>query len=144
MSRCWSVWGLSGLLALAGCGGAPADAPEAAPVKGKVTRSGAPLAGVSVSFQPIDAKEGQFTASTGLTNDAGEYELMLNRNLMGAVPGKHKVRLTKDQKDSVDDDGNKLASPVIIPEKYNTQTELEVEVPKEGLNGGAANFDLDF
>ncbi len=128
----------------AGCGGGLNDAPDTAPVKGKITRNGQPLAGVSVVYQPIDVPEGKNNPSQGLTNAAGEYELSLNRNVMGAVIGKHKVRLNKDTKESTDEDGNRLKNPVIIPDEYNSQTLLEIEVPATGLTGGASDFDLDF
>ena len=125
-----------------GCGGgAPDDAPEAAPVKGKVTRKGAPLARVSVTFSPLDAPEGKSSPSNGFTDDEGNYELVLNRNLMGAVPGKHRVRLTAQDGIDDEDESKKDPSEVVIPPELNTR---EVTVPPEGLDGGDANFDLDF
>ena len=135
------IWSLVGLL-LVGCSGAPDDAPEVAPVKGKVTRKGAALAGVMVSYQPIDVPEGAArSGSTGVTNEQGEYELIYNRNLNGAVPGKHQVTLIKD--DGLDDEDERKKAPneIVIPKDKASH---EVTVPPEGLDGGAANFDLDF
>ena len=140
---CWrGLFGSAVLFLAVGCsGGAPADAPETAPVKGKVTRNGAPLPGVSVTYQLLDAPEGKSATSTGFTNAQGEYELTLNRNTMGAVPGKHRVRLTAQDGINDDDPSKKAPEEVVIPQDVGS---LEVTVPPEGLNGGEADFDLDF
>ena len=69
------TFSLAGLLAaLAGC----ADAgPKYAPVSGRVTLNGEPLAGVSVDFQPVaagkDADPGP--GSTGKTDKDGRFTL---------------------------------------------------------------------
>ena len=142
MLRSMALCSLALVGALCGCGGGPpADAPEAAPVKGKVTRQGAPLPGVSVTYQPLEAGEGKSSASTGFTDDQGAYELVLNRSTMGAVPGKHQVRLTAQ--DGIDDEDPTKKAPdeVVIPKG---DASFEVSVPPEGLDGGDANFDLDF
>lgn len=134
--------GLIVALTGAGCGGgASQDAPQTAPVKGKVTRKGTPLPGVSVTYQLLDAPEGQAAMSTAVTNAAGEYELIFSRNLKGAVPGKHRVRLTAEDGIDNEDPRKKAPDEVVIPPKIGT---LEVTVPAAGLNGGEANFDLDF
>jgi hypothetical protein len=128
--------------AWAGCSSAPEDAPTVAPVTGKVTRKGAPLAKAKVTYNLV-VKEGQpASSSMALTNDAGEYELVYSREANGATIGKHKVSITKDP--AFDEDGKPLTTGEIVPDKYNTKTTLEVDVPPEGLEGGAANFDLDF
>ncbi|MCA9052730.1 MAG: hypothetical protein KDA75_02785 [Planctomycetaceae bacterium] len=130
------------VLTCCGCfGGAPADAPETAPVKGKVTRKGAPLVGVSVSFQPLDAPEGKSNPSNGFTDEQGNYEMILNRSTMGVVPGRHRVRLTAQDGVDDEDESKKAPDEVVIPIEVGT---LEVTVPPEGLDGGDANFDLDF
>jgi hypothetical protein len=132
------------LLILPGCGGAgQIDAPEVAPVKGKVTKNGTPLANVSVLYEPLDVAEGQnASSSSAMTNENGEYELVFNRDLMGAMVGKHRVKLVKDE--PVDEKGKPVPDAVVIPSQYNSATELEVTVPAEGLEGGDANFDIDF
>jgi hypothetical protein len=128
------------LLGSAGCGGAPQDAPEVVPVKGRVLRKGQPFPGVTVRYNPVDPKEGQ-NFSYGVTDANGYYELIYNVNLKGAVPGKHKVGLMAG--DGFDDEDPTKPAPqeVVIPKNLMAH---EVEVPPDGLNGGPADFDLDF
>lgn len=129
------------LILLLGCGAS--DAPEVAPVKGKVTRRGEPLVGVSIQYTPQDIPEGApRTSSIAVTNAKGEYELILNRNVMGAMIGKHKVRIDADE--PVDETGKANPNAIVIPKVYNRETTLEVEVPPGGLQCGASDFDLDF
>jgi hypothetical protein len=129
-------------LLVAGCGGgAPDDAPETAPVKGKITRRGAPLPGVSVTYQPLEAPEGKSNPSIGSTNENGEYELMLSRSTMGAVPGKHQVTLRAQDGRDDEDPSKKAPNEVVIPV---SDASFEVVVPAEGLDGGDASVDLDF
>src|SRR5262245_25108766 len=78
-------------VALSGCGRW-----GAAPVSGKVTLNGKPLANAKVTFQPIGTggKEAG-PASVGETNAAGEYTLtMIRKGGAGAVVGKHRVTIT--------------------------------------------------
>lgn len=128
---------------LSGCGGgAPDDAPVTAPVRGKVTRKGMPLAGVSVIFQPQGIPEGQpGSPSSAVTNDAGEYELAYTANVAGAIPGSHRVALSLGDGLDDDDPSKKAPMEVVIPVAVGVR---DVTVPPEGLNGGAADFDLDF
>jgi hypothetical protein len=67
-----------------------------APVSGRVTLNGQPLAGAVVSFQPI-APEGAVDAgpgSMGKTNENGEYTLQADTGQKGAWVGKHRVRIS--------------------------------------------------
>lgn len=128
------------LLGSAGCGGAPKDAPEVVPVKGRVLRKGQPLPGVTVRYNPVDPKEGQ-NFSYGVTDANGYYELIYNVNLKGAVPGKHKVGLMAGDGLDDEDPTKKAPNEVVIPKELMSH---EVEVPPSGLNGGPADFDLDF
>src|SRR6516162_11327434 len=67
-----------------------------APVSGRVTLNGAPLANALVSFNPIP-KEGSAEAgpgSVGTTNDHGEYTLRVGPDQPGALVGKHRVAIT--------------------------------------------------
>jgi len=135
------TWFLLGATCLSGCGSS--DAPVVATVKGKVTRKGQPLGGVSIQYLPQDIPEGApRTSSYATTRDDGSYELILNRNLMGAMVGKHKVRIDADE--PVDEAGKPNPLAVVIPKQYSRESTLEVVVPEDGLNGGAADFDLDF
>jgi hypothetical protein len=128
------------VVSFCGCGGPPADAPEAAPVKGRVTRKGQPLAGVSVIYTPVVAAEGK-GASNATTDADGYYVLIYNRNLDGAVPGEHNVNLIEGDGISNEDETTKDPNEVVIPKD---KANHKVTVPPEGLDGGAANFDLDF
>src|SRR5690348_3214851 len=80
--------GLGAVLAL-GCG------PRFAPVSGKVTLNGQPLAHASISFQPI-APEGVTDpgpGSAGTTDEKGDYTLQATTGQKGALVGKHRVRI---------------------------------------------------
>ena len=113
-----------------GCGG-----PKYAPVSGVVMFNGKPLVGGVVSFQPMHDKGENAAApgSTGKTNDKGEYSLKGVGGEIGALVGKHKVRITAaDNQAQGDADGrpsNSAAPPrEKIPQIYNSQTTLEKTV----------------
>lgn len=78
------------LLAL-GCGGGADGRKTVYPVTGKITMSGGPLIGASVSFAP---REGQPVA-VGRTNDQGEYTLTTYEASDGAAAGPFAVVVTK-------------------------------------------------
>lgn len=129
----------------AGCGGGGAkDTPNVAKVSGTVKRKGQPIgAGVQVIYTPIKVEGTIKSPSFGITNASGRYEMQYNTETPGAMIGTHQVAILKDSGPN-DADGNPIANPIIIPPQYNGKTTLEVEVPPDGLNGGAADFDLDF
>ncbi|MBX3444037.1 MAG: carboxypeptidase regulatory-like domain-containing protein [Planctomyces sp.] len=90
LNRCrYLIAGLIAALA-AGCGGS--DGPKLYAVKGKVTKGGAPLAGVNVTFTPSEGP-----SSTGRTSDTGEFVLISQAGSAGAVAGKHKVTIAEPQ-----------------------------------------------
>lgn len=89
-----------------------------------------PLAGGRVQFFPTDGRP-----SSGVTDASGTYELNYIRDVMGAEPGQHKVRITTD----VLELPNGRETRETIPTRYNRNTELMVEV-KEGSN--VFDFDL--
>lgn len=72
------------------CAGCGDSGPAVHPVKGKVTKGGAPLSGVLVTFSPVAGG----ASSTGLTNASGEFALLSASGKSGAIAGKHKVTLT--------------------------------------------------
>jgi hypothetical protein len=134
------VLGLPLVLAL-GCGGA-----KLAPVSGKVTLDGQPLAGATVSFQPI-APQGSTEAGPGSsakTDDKGEYKLTTDKGVDGAVVGKHRVIITCLQQQVGDSDarpprgGWPLADKV--PSRYNADSKETFEVPRGGTD--KADFNL--
>jgi len=100
MSRRWSMVGalcatavLAGTL-FGGCSKAPY---KVVPVSGKVTLDGKGVPNLIVQFSPVvaaDAKGPRPPASSGTTNDQGEYDLTVydpSGKKTGAVVGKHQV-----------------------------------------------------
>ena len=73
-------------ITILGCGEA---GPELAAVTGKLTKGGKPLAGVNVTFSPIEPGP----SSGGRTDSDGKFVLLSQSGKAGAVPGKHKVVL---------------------------------------------------
>lgn len=119
-------------LLLTACGGAPDDQPELGTVSGVVTMDGTPLPNANVRFYPDAGR-----ASAAKTDDSGTYELIYIRDEMGAVPGKHSVKITTLNED--EDPFGKQGSET-VPEKYNKKTTLEATV-EPGEN--TINFDLE-
>ena len=132
-----------------GCSGSGTEV-ELGRVTGVVTMDGKPLADAVVIFIPENGNP-----STAQTDAAGKYELAHRGNAMGAIFGKHKVRITTGQPPTpeVDPDADvsqletatgigfeetetpkgKAAKKEPIPAKYNTNTTLTAEV-KAGEN----------
>lgn len=75
-------------LFLIGCSYTPDDMPKLAPVSGVVTLDGQPLPDAEILFQP---KSGR--ASTGMSDENGEYTLLFNRNTYGAKIDDHDVSI---------------------------------------------------
>lgn len=75
-------------LFLAGCSYQPDDMPKIAPVSGVVTLDGQPLPEAEILFQPASGR-----ASTGMTDENGEYTLLFNRNTYGAKVDDHDVSI---------------------------------------------------
>ena len=126
------------LLALlaAGCGG-----DKVAPVSGRVTLDGKPLADAHVGFQPM-AEGGKMDAGGGsyaITDADGKYTLRLvESDRAGAVVGKHRVEINiRGQDDDTDRRGKGIPRPV-VPPRYNRDSELTRDVPS-----GGAVFDFD-
>ena len=115
-----------------------------APVSGRVTLDGKPLAGVHVGFQPI-AKPGEMNPGGGsyaLTDSDGQYKLLLVEGEQpGAVVGRHRVEITARSEIPANIDVAKRPPPkVFVPAKYSQKSELTFEVPSGGTV--AANFEL--
>lgn len=106
------------LLVVTSCG---QGGPEVAPVKGRVTLDGRPLAMADITFQPASGDR----PSTARTDADGLYELMYKRGLVGARTGEHTVR--------IDFSTNIVAKPPNVPARYNTASELHRDV-KSGEN----------
>lgn len=116
-------------LAAVGCSG---GSPDVGLVTGTVTLDGEPLENAEVVFAPASGRP-----STGLTDSSGRYELTYIRDVKGAVPGPHTVRITTRPEPRADDyQGPAFREP--IPGKYNTDTELTANVEP-----GPNTFDFD-
>ena len=108
-----------------GCGGG--DRPRLAPVHGKITLDGKPLAGAGVRFAPADGGR----ESSAVTDEEGNYTLKYLRDDMGAKIGAHTVRIST---------ANLHADrPDSVPEKYNVNSELRRDVV---AGNNEFNFDL--
>jgi hypothetical protein len=108
------------LAVFVGCSTRPADQPEIAPVAGRVTMDGQPLAGVSVVFE---SERG--VLSFGNTDADGRYKLSYIRSANGAGLGKNTVRISTPTMGPT--------SPLhkdSIPAIYNTQSTLAADVAK--------------
>ena len=82
---------LSFALLISGCGGD--GRPPLAPVSGVVTLSGAPVAGATISFIPVDGGR----VGTALTDRQGRYEMSTfpGDDADGALLGEHRVTVMK-------------------------------------------------
>ena len=121
---------ISGIL---GCG----DGANYAPVTGKVTLDGKPLAAAYLVFEPESGTPEQ--ASTGKTDSSGRYTLaVVGTQQPGALVGRHRVRLTTVAPDAMQDELSTLPNDR-IPARYQ-RNPLTVEVSADGAN--EADFDL--
>jgi hypothetical protein len=123
---------------LTGCGGGPYNT---ARVSGRVTLNGQPLAHAAVTFQPI-ATHGHLNPGPGsgaFTDSDGRYTLkLIGTETIGAVIGKHEVRITLVPQDSSADDRQKHSKG--LPARYNKKTKLEWDVAPGGTD--SADFQL--
>ena len=132
------AFGLVAVLAI-GCGGK-----KIVPVSGKVTLNGKPLAGATVSFQPV-AEAGTASAgpgSIGKTNENGEFALKASTGQDGAVTGKHRVIITVVAEEIGDGDARPprggWPQKEKLPRRYNEDSTETFDVPA----GGTAKADF--
>ena len=77
-------------------------------VEGLLTVDGAPMAGVHVSFNPLDKKDTTIEPVGGMTDAKGMYKLtsINGDNDKGALAGKYKVTVSKiESEDFLNEDG---------------------------------------
>jgi hypothetical protein len=109
-------------LLLIGCGGG-----DRSSVSGTVTLDGEPVTKGSILFDPVESRE---VKPVGLIEN-GSYSLTSET---GPKPGKHKVEIrwakpTGKQVPVKDDPPNMIdETKEAVPAKYNTSTELTVEI----------------
>lgn len=118
-----------------GCGGS-GNTPPLGKVSGTVTLNGEPLDGATIEFLPSNGRP-----SIGMTDADGHYDLLFRAGTPGALIGTHTVRITSQRSRSGGEGGEPLveARPETVPQDYNDQTTLSVEVTK-GSN--THDFDL--
>ena len=97
-----------------------ADRPPLGTVSGVVTLDGQPLADATVFFTP----DGRGRTSIGTTGPDGRYRLAYLRDIAGANPGRHTVRITT---------AGEAGGPERLPNRYHARTVLEATV-RNGTN----------
>jgi len=120
---------------LFGCGGS--DGPDVGRVRGKVTFDGKPVSQAQIQFVP----KGPGRTSTATADAEGNYDLLYDSERMGALVGKHTVRVITAVPPEYDDKGKVIkgtGEPERIPDIYNTFSQIEKTV-----NSGNNEIHLD-
>jgi len=135
-SRFQSFLLVAAAILVTGCG-QQASNPDLVPVSGTVHLVGQPLAGASVTFIAVGATPGE--GATGITDEAGRYELAHFRAGKGAMPGEYKVVISK----RVMSDGSpipagtlsiaELSTREVLPPRYSdyNNSQLKATVIKD-------------
>src|SRR5262245_40234010 len=115
------------------------SASKIAPVSGRVTLDGKPLAGVHIGFQPI-GKPGELNPGSGsyaITDADGQFRLLLvDGEQPGAIIGKHRVEITGRSEVPANIDPPKRPPPkVFVPAKHSRHSELTLDEPAGGRSG---------
>lgn len=133
-----SRWSFVSCLLLVGCGG---DGGQFAPVSGVVRLDSKPLAGASVSFEPVLSDKSTYgPGSHGITGSDGRFTLRVGtENIDGAMIGKHTVRISLGDAPKGDPGGAHLTKE-LLPARYNSGSQLTFDVPPNGTTN--ADFDL--
>lgn len=121
------LFGLAVVL-LAGCGGE--SKPPEYPVKGTVKYDGKPLEKGSIILDPADGQGG--SAAGGIEN--GEFQLM-------AQPGKKIIRISASRETGEKDEYGEIVTESYIPDKYNVDSKLEIDVQTNEDNSIDLNLD---
>jgi hypothetical protein len=123
-------------LGVAGC----QTAAGLAPVSGKITLDGKPLANAHIVFQPATSSNAPSVGgSYAFTNEKGEYTLRtFEGDHAGAALGTHKVQI--NLKIDTEKDPASRTRPKLLPTRYNVLSELTFDVKRGGTT--AANFNL--
>lgn len=88
--------------------GSKAQYPPLGAVSGTVTLDNEPLAGATVTFIPRELAEdvagewerSRVAESSAITDEEGYYELQYVKGVEGAVPGRHRVRITRPDQET--------------------------------------------
>jgi hypothetical protein len=129
------------LLTIGGCGGG--DGLPREPIAGRVTLDGEPLDLGNIQFMAADPAAGPITGG-GATITGGRYEIGREK---GLIPGSYRVMIfASDAPGAAAGPGGTPAvqtdglAKARVHERYNTKSDLKVEVIKGGEN--AFNFDM--
>ncbi|MCA9270687.1 MAG: hypothetical protein KDA41_19530 [Planctomycetales bacterium] len=119
------------LAALVGCGG---ESYPMAPVSGRVTLDGQPLAGARVGFEPRRQGESPNAGpgSYATTDADGRFELVALTGAKGAVVATHDVRISTVVLPAQRGEDLAVAVPEKVPPCYNDETTLTFDVPAKG------------
>lgn len=122
---------LAAIASIVACGCSGGDTPDLGKVTGKVTLDGKPVAGANIQFYPTEGGR----ASSAVSDDSGQYELTYKGDLKGAKVGPHVVSVTTAMSPEGEpgDENYKPGQEETIPEKYQGDSELKVDV-KAGDN----------
>ena len=113
---------LVGLLGLAIFGCQDPNMPDLGRVSGRVTLDGEPVANARLIFTPVGKQP-----CVGKTDEDGNYEMMFDTGVRGAVVGINRVAISTMWEEH-NDKGERIMIPETIPEKYNAKSTLEFEV----------------
>lgn len=153
--RCWAlkhsamkrVSVLTVLLGVAlcfGCGGG-STTPELADVTGIVLINGAPPSGpLRVIYEPqtTGSSGNTGTASEGMTDPGGMYELKYRGEISGAVPGSHVVKVYPVSGGGPAGGEMAVAQDMVIPSSYNDQSNITRTVEKGKKNEHTIEIEL--
>lgn len=118
--------------AIVGCGGGP----KLNEVSGKVTIDGVnPSAALEILFMPVDNQKHTIGTGRSVVQRDGTYKMYYPGGKEGVPAGEYTVSIEVVP----DDESQEGRSRLIIPERYNSATELKATV-KPGKN---ENIDFD-
>ena len=131
---------------ICGCGGSTDNPLGRQAVSGKVTLDGVPLSQGSISFEPQSASAAEAAVNAGTVVENGQYEIPAHQ---GLLPGTYKVSISASQQsgststnpiEAMNQASQQQAATELVPEKYNVNSELSIEVKDDGP--GQFDFEL--
>lgn len=133
------------MVALAGCGPSGPAAPAVFPVKGIVKKGGQPLKGVTVGLYPAGGGSAKGTPGSGVTDDAGAFEIRSTAG-NGVSVGTYKLVLTAPRGEiDYASYGKKQGPPkatIEIPKKLTAESSSDRIVEVQSGSDNVVNVDL--
>lgn len=108
---------------------------ELGDVEGTVTMDGKPLPDATIRFVPVNGGR----SALGRTDENGHYKMEYSATASGALVGPVRVEITTAE-EVADAAGRSRMKPETVPAKYNTASELKVDV---GSSDNKFDFDLE-